>query len=111
MYIELFKEPNAEMDVVTQYILGLESLEEQTKILALLDKIDEGGAKYLITSHEHNTKKIEDDMFEIKIAKNRFLYCYRKGNKIHIVHAFTKSTQKLPTLDKKLARKRIKSIS
>lgn len=111
MNLVLYKEPNKSIDVITSYILKLEILEEQVKLLALLEKIDEGGAKYLIESHEFNTKKLEDDLFEIKVAKNRFLYCYRKGNKVHIVHAFKKSTQKTPAKDLKLARKRISNLS
>ncbi len=111
MYLELYTEPNSETDVITDYIFGLESVEEQTRIIALLNKIDQGGAKYIVVNRDLYTKKIEPGMFEIKVSSNRFLYCYRKGNKVHIVHAFHKSTNKTPTLDKNIARKRIKKIS
>jgi|LGVF01.2.fsa_nt_gb phage-related protein len=111
MYLTLYKESNKEYDVITTYIMSLKTVEEQTKLIALLEKIDTEGFKYLVESHELITKKLEDGLFEIKVSKNRFLYCYREGNQVHIVHAFKKSTQKTPQKDLKLARRRIKELS
>ncbi len=109
--LKLFKEANKDIDVISEYILSLNNKEEQAKLFALLEKIDMGGAKYLVETHEYNTKKLEDDLFEIKVSKNRFLYCYSDGNTVYVVHAFYKSTQKTPKKDLSLARKRIKGLS
>lgn len=84
MNLVLYKESNKDVDVIT---------------------------KYLVETHEVNTKKLAQDLYEIKVSKNRFLYCYRKGNKVYVVHAFRKSTQKTPVRYLNLAKKRIKEMS
>jgi len=109
--LKLFKEVNKDIDVVSEYILSLNSKEEQAKLFALLEKINEGGAKYLVKTLEYNTRKLEEDLFEIKVSKNRFLYCYSDSNIVYVVHAFYKSTQKTPKKDLALARSRIRGWS
>lgn len=108
--LKLYKEANKDIDVVSEYILTLNNKEEQAKLFSLLEKINVGGSKYLVETQEYNTKKLEDDLFEIKVSKNRFIYCYREGNTVYIVHAFSKSTQKTPKKDLDIARKRIKGL-
>lgn len=81
MNLVLYKESNKDVDIVTKYIMDLSDIEEQTKLIALLEKIDQFGAKYLVETHEVNTKKLAKDLYEIKVSKNRFLYCYRKVTK------------------------------
>lgn len=91
--------------------MGLSNIDEQAKLTALLEKIDELGARYLVELHEVNTKKLTNDLFEIKVGRNRFLYSYRKDNMVHVVHAFRKSTQKTSSRHLKLAMKRIRDMS
>lgn len=109
--LRLYKDSNKDIDVISEYIMSLVNKEDQAKLFALLEKINQGGAKYLVKTQEYNTKKLEDNLFEIKVSKNRFLYCYCEGDIVYIVHAFYKSTRKTPKRDLKLARKRAKGLS
>lgn len=97
-------------NVIIKYVASLNRQEEQSRLMALLRKIDAGGAKYLVDNFELNTKKLDKELFEIKVSKHRFLYCYHNGNEVHVVHAFMKKTQKTPSKDLKLALNRIKQI-
>ena len=40
----------------------------------------------------------------------RAMYCFVKGRRVIVLHAFTKKTQKTPARDLKIARKRLKEI-
>ena len=71
-------------------------------------------ADYLLVETEGiervSTKKIEQDIFEIRTERLRSLYTYRENALIIVVTIFVKSTQKTPEKYKKLARKRIKNL-
>ncbi len=43
MFFQPFTESNKGVDVITSYIMKLKILEEQVKLLELLEKINEGG--------------------------------------------------------------------
>lgn len=109
MFLKMFKDSQGN-NVITQYIHSLNRQEEKARLIALLTKIDTGGAKYLADNHELNTKKLVKGLFEIKVSKHRFLYCYHDGNEVYIVHSFMKKTQKTPKKDLKLAISRIEQI-
>ena len=108
MYLSFFTEKDK--NVVDIYLSQIDSLEEITRIIALLEKINERGAEYLATATDIKTRKLEKDMFEIKFRSNRFIYCYIENNIVYIVHAFTKKSNKAPRRALALARKRIKFI-
>lgn len=47
-------------------------------------------------------------LFELRINIGRVIYCFDKGRKIILLHAFAKKTKKISKKDIKLARKRMK---
>lgn len=60
------------------------------------------------------SRAMGDGMFELrpsgKTNSGRSLYCFLKGQRIVIVHAFIKKTAQTPDSDLKLALKRIKEL-
>ncbi len=94
--VEKTKQAQSEYDALTA---------EQKQLLdADYNKIETEGLENV------STKKIENDIFEIRTDRLRSLYTYREGALILIVVIFLKSTQKTPEQYKKLARKRIKKL-
>lgn len=82
----------------------------QARILRLLELVEEHGAN-LGAPH---TAPIGNGLFEIRAkAKEgigRALFCYMKGERVFILHAFVKKTQKTPKKDLDLARTRLKEV-
>lgn len=76
----------------------------------MIETLKEHGAKYLIEKNDLITKKLVYDIFEIKISKHRFAYCYMKGNIVYILHAFRKNKQKTEKKDLTIALKRLKEV-
>lgn len=69
--------------------------EESYRILILLKKIAKEGAKILVLNRiPYETKKIQNDLFEIKIDSNRLMYCYIDHDGVCILSAFKKDSQK-----------------
>lgn len=83
----------------------------QARMLKLLDLVEEHGAN-LGAPH---TTPMGDGLFEIRAkAKEgigRAIFCYMKGEHIHILHAFVKKSQKTPKKDLDLAKTRMKEVS
>ncbi|MCK5762873.1 MAG: type II toxin-antitoxin system RelE/ParE family toxin [Clostridiales bacterium] len=84
--------------------------EENGNVRETLAKIDREVAKYLVLNDEIVVNSLGTNIFEIKIDKNRFVYCFLYGNGVFVLHAFRKRTQKTSLWDKKLAIKRYKEI-
>lgn len=96
---------------IIEYILNkVDSEKEQTVLLDMIETLKEHGAKYLTEKNDLITKKLVDDIFEIKIFKHRFSYCYMKGNIVYILHAFRKNKQKTEKKDLKITLKRFKEV-
>lgn len=78
----------------------------QARMLKLLELIEKHGAN-LGPPH---TEPMGDGLFEIRAKAQegigRSLYCYLKGKRIIVLHAFIKKTQKTPKQDIGLARLR-----
>ncbi|TCD47559.1 type II toxin-antitoxin system RelE/ParE family toxin [Chlorobium sp. N1] len=61
-----------------------------------------------------NTKALGSGLFEMRPKGRdgigRAFYCYVKGKKIIVLHAFIKKTQKTPLKEMRLARKRLEEV-
>jgi phage-related protein len=69
--------------------------EESYRILIVLKKIAKEGYKILALNRlPYETKKIQNNLFEIKIDSNRLMYCYIDHNGVCILSAFKKDSQK-----------------
>ena len=83
----------------------------QARIIRLLELMEAHGAN-LGAPH---TTPMGDGLFEIRAkAKEgigRALFCYMKGERVHILHAFVKKSQKTPKKDLDLAKTRMKEVS
>ena len=64
------------------------------KIFALLEVLDESG----IYLGSRNLKKITGEIYELRISGKVQvrIFCCFKDNKIYLLHAFVKKTQKIP---------------
>lgn len=60
------------------------------------------------------SRAMKDGLFELRIrgteGSGRALYCYMSGNRVIILHAFIKKTEKTPEKDLQIARKRKKEV-
>jgi len=85
--------------------------EETYRILAVLKRISKEGAKVLALNRlPYETKKITDDLFEIKIDSNRLMYCYIDHNGVCILSAFKKDSQKTRQKEIDKAVKRLNKV-
>ena len=85
--------------------------EETYRILTVLKRISKEGAKVLVLNLlPYQTKKITDDLFEIKIDANRLMYCYVDHNGVCILSAFKKDSQKTRKKEIQKAVKRLNKI-
>jgi phage-related protein len=83
----------------------------QARMLKLLELMELHGAN-LGAPH---TAPMGNGLFEVRAkAKEgigRALFCYMKHERIYILHAFIKKTQKTPLRDLDLAKARLKEVS
>lgn len=97
-------------DGVEDAIVGM-SPKIQARMLRLLELMEEHGAN-LGAPH---TTPMGNGLFEIRAkAKGgigRALFCYMKGERVYILHAFVKKARKTPKKDLDLARARLKEVS
>lgn len=82
----------------------------QSRVLKLLDIIAIKG----VSLGEPQSKALGKGLFELRAKSSegiaRGFYCFQKGKKIYVLHAFVKKTQKLPKQEIELALKRKKEI-
>jgi phage-related protein len=83
----------------------------QARMLKLLDLMEAHGAN-LGAPH---TTPMGNELFEVRAkAKEgigRTLFCYMKGQRVYILHAFVKKSQKTPKKELDLARTRMKEVN
>lgn len=83
----------------------------QARMIRLLELMEVHGAN-LGAPH---TTPMGDGLFELRAkAKEgigRALFCYMKGEHVHILHAFVKKSQKTPRKDLDLAKTRMKEVN
>ncbi|MCB5162338.1 type II toxin-antitoxin system RelE/ParE family toxin [Marinomonas algarum] len=104
------------MDWEINFYEGVEDqiLNMPPKVQARMIKLLELMEKYGANLGPPHTQAMGDGLFEIRAkAKEgigRGLFCYLKGNRIHVLHVFIKKSQKTPKNELKLARERQKEV-
>ncbi|WP_339805971.1 type II toxin-antitoxin system RelE/ParE family toxin [uncultured Marinobacter sp.] len=82
----------------------------QARMIRLMELMEKHGAHL----GEPHTKKLDDDLFEIRAKAQegigRGIFCYMQGKRIVILHVFVKKDQKTPKKDLELARTRLKEV-
>lgn len=89
--------------------MKIDDIDEAAEILITLNQIDLNGSIYLINGNEV-IRYLGNALWEIKKGKNRFYYCYIRGNKVYILHACAKQKNKADKRDFVLGHKRMKEI-
>lgn len=83
----------------------------QARMIRILELMEEHGAN-LGSPH---TAPMGGGLFEIRAKARegigRALFCYMKGERLYILHAFVKKSQKTPKKDLDLAKTRMKEVS
>ena len=74
------------------------------KIIALIDKLEEYG----VSIGEPYTKKLTDEIWELRPLRNRILYDGYRDDTFILLHAFVKKTQKTPSKEIDTAKRRLK---
>jgi phage-related protein len=81
----------------------------RSKLLRGIDLIEQYG-HFLMMPH---MKKIDSDLYELRIRGQqeiRILFTFRQHN-AYLLHGFIKKTQKIPTREIDIAKKRMKSLT
>ncbi len=82
----------------------------QARMLKLLELMEQYGAN-LGAPH---TTPMGDGLFEVRAKASegigRALYCYMKGQRVYVLHAFVKKTQKTPKKELDLAKSRMAEV-
>ena len=76
---------------------------ELNQIMLNLELLERLGTK----NNAKFTKKIEDDLWELRPGNNRILYFYNDGVKFVLLHIFRKKTKQTPEREKQKARNQI----
>jgi phage-related protein len=86
----------------------LESLPENDRgiVKAKLHFLEQRGNEL----REPLSKSLGEGLFELRVKAYRLLFCFKPGNRIIILHAFTKKTQRTPPRELELARKRMQEV-
>jgi phage-related protein len=56
------------------------------------------------------SKSLGGGLFELRVKSFRLFFCFKPGNRIVILHAFTKKGQRTPRRELELARKRMQEV-
>ncbi|MEA1974437.1 MAG: type II toxin-antitoxin system RelE/ParE family toxin [Bacillota bacterium] len=92
--LKIYGYNNEQSNEIEDFIYNLPK-EETYRILTVLKIIAKEGAKVLALNRlPYETKKIQNNLFEIKINSNRLMYCYIDHNGVCILSAFKKDSQK-----------------
>jgi phage-related protein len=106
---------------IMQYTIEYYSDAVQTEVMGLPATL---GARYIVLTKrklvcgphlgEPHTKALGDGLLEIRLKGAegiaRVMFCTLIGRKIVVLHSFIKKTDKIPTTDMALSRKRLKEI-
>lgn len=93
-------------EVIVEFLKSLPT-KDMAKVMRDIDLL----AKFAPDLHEPYTKHIDGQIWELrsKFSSNvyRILYYVRKGNKLVLLHGYTKKTQKTPPSEIELAKNRL----
>jgi len=111
--IIFYEDKNGNSEVVS-YIKELQKRSKKSKecrilfnkIVAYLDMLEEQGTRI----GEPFTKHLEEDLWELRPLKHRFLYAYYKENTFVILHHFVKKTQKTPKRELENAKRKLMQL-
>lgn len=114
MYKIIFYEDKNGNSEVVSYIKELQKRSKKSKecrilfnkIVAYLDMLEEQGTRI----GEPFTKHLEEDLWELRLLKHRFLYAYYKENTFVILHHFVKKTQKTPKRELENAKRKLMQL-
>jgi len=114
MYKIIFYEDKNGNSEVVSYIKELQKRSKKSKecrilfnkIVAYLDMLEEQGTRI----GEPFTKHLEEDLWELRPLKHRFLYAYYKENTFVILHHFVKKTQKTPKRELENAKRKLMQL-
>jgi phage-related protein len=107
MQIEFYTKSNGKSPV-EEYIKDLQK-HEQARLLACLKSVEDMG----FDSPRVQFRQIEGPLWEIKIRSensHRIFYVSVKGNRIVLLHAYRKESQKAPLKEIATAEKRMEEI-
>ena len=90
---------------VEDFISGLPELDE-ARVRATITYLRDVGNKARKPYSEH----LEKNLFELRARSTRIFYCFKPGQVIVLLHAFTKKTKKTPDGELEMARKRLKEV-
>ena len=90
----------------------ISSLEKSTiaKVLRTFDLLETFGNRLGMP----HSKKVDDGLFELRVRgvqEVRFLYTFRKGEIVIVLHGFIKKSQKIPSKQLRLAQQRKSSLT
>jgi phage-related protein len=88
------------------------------EFLVLLSEDDRGAVKAKLSYlqergnqlREPHSKSFGEGLFELRAKAYRLFFCFRPGNRIVLLHAFTKKSQSTPRRELELARKRMQEV-
>lgn len=90
---------------VEEFISALPEPDE-ARVRATVRYLQEVGNK----AREPHSKHLEGNLFELRAKSTRIFYCFKPGEVIVLVHAFTKKSQKTPLAELEVAKKRVKEV-
>jgi phage-related protein len=95
---------------VGKYIDSIDNKEERAEIFSVLNGIQERGTDAIGVEFRH----IEGKLWELKIRiygnQHRIFYVVLKGNRMILLHAYLKKTQKAPIREIQITRKRLNQL-
>lgn len=106
--IQFFKTASGK-EPIKEYLLSLQK--ENRNVFEIVLKQIKKLAKEGCLLGMPFVRKIRGDIWELRPSNQRLLYCCLKGNKIIILHAFTKKTNKTPEKELNKAEQRYKLIT
>lgn len=83
------------------------SVNDRARLEKIVGMIEEFG---LTAVGEPHVKHLEDKLWEMRPGSGRAVYVAATGERVVIVHAFVKKTQKTPKKELKTARQRAKEV-
>lgn len=110
--IEFYEDKNGKSEIY-EYIMELkmnknkENKQKLKKIDLYIDMLSEYGLKL----SQPYIKKINNDIWELRPLRDRFLFVYWNGNKFILLNHFVKQTQKTPKKEIEKAKRLIKDYS
>lgn len=90
---------------VDKYIRSLPKTERELMDAILLLLIEQGLKAELVS-----LRQIEGKLWEIRVTQHRIFYVMIDGNTMVLLHAYKKQSQKAPTKEINLAKRRMKEV-